>query len=263
EDDERLLGIRRPVYIPATENKRRLRVGSWRVISGIIGIFLVCIASCGAASIFGKRYLDSTSNKLGTYGKTHVSDYSVVPATPVATPSGPSAHFITDLASASRIYTDPATHQDIARDVTTHFLVNDTVYVVGQVRSAPAGQHEICAGWYLDGAFLPQLRHDHACTTIDGTANPSWSLLFQEPFPQPGVGTLRIYWDRTASKWNDADPQGKDPALADTMYVGIFMPATPTSPPTKPTPTKAAPTPTKSAATGAPLALWREPGLPG
>ncbi|HEY7983114.1 MAG TPA: hypothetical protein VID73_03035, partial [Ktedonobacterales bacterium] len=103
EDDERLLGIRRPVYIPATENKRRLRVGSWRVISGIIGIFLVCIASCGAASLFGKRYLDSASNTLGAYGKARVTDYSIVPATPAATPSGPSAHFITDLTTASRI----------------------------------------------------------------------------------------------------------------------------------------------------------------
>jgi hypothetical protein len=265
EEEERLLGIRRPVYIPATENKRRLRVGSWRVVSGILGIIVVCIASCGAASFFGKNYWDAAANKVSSYNKAHVSDYSVVPATPAATPSGPSAQYITDLTTASRIYTDPATHQDIARDVTTRFLVNDTVYVVGQVRSAPQGQHEVCAGWYLDGAFLPQLRRDHACTTIDGTASPSYSLKFQLPYPQPGVGMLRIYWDRTPSKWNDSDPQGKDPALAQTILFGVYLPATPTSPPAKPTPTKVAPTPspTKSASLAEPVALWRAPGLPG
>jgi hypothetical protein len=263
EEDERLLGIRRPVYIPATDNKRRLRVGSWRVVSGILGIIVVCIASCGAASIFGKRYLDSAATKVGNYAKTSVANYSLVPATPAATPSGPSAQYITDLTTASRIYTDPATHQDIARDVTTHFLVNDTVYVVGQVRSAPQGQHEVCGGWYLNNVFLPQLRRDHTCTTIDGTASPSYSLKFQLPYPQPGVGMLRIYWDRTASQWNDPDPQGKDPALAQTILFGVYLPATPTSPPAKPTPTRPAPTPTKSASTGQPVALRPEPGLPG
>jgi hypothetical protein len=264
EDEERLLGIRRPVYIPASDGRRRLRVGSWRVVSGILGIIVVCIAACGAASVFGRHYLEAANNKIKNYSGTRASNYSLVPATPVATPSGPNAHFITDLTTASRIYTDPSTHQDIARDVTTHFLVNDTVYAVGQVRSAPSGQHEVCAGWYIDGTFLPQLRRDHVCTTIDGTASPSYSLKFQLPYPQPGVGMLRIYWDRTAANWNVADPQGKDPALAQTILFGVYLPATPTSPPGSPTPTKVAPSPspTKSASIAEPVALWREPDLP-
>ena len=247
EEEERLLGIRRPVYIPAAENRRRLRLGSWRVISGVLGIILVCVVSCGAASFFGKRYIDDATIKVATYaGSSNRIDYKNVPQTPVATPGGPGAQYISDVTTAARIYTDPTTHQDVPRDVTTHFLVNDTVYVLGQVRAAPQGQHEVCASWYLDGAYLAQLRRDHVCTSIDGTQGPSYSLKFQLPYPTPGVGMLRIYWDRQPAKWNDADPLGKDPALAQTIIFGVYEPPTPTAVPA--TPTKPAATPTKPVA---------------
>ena len=51
DEEERAIGIRRPVYIPATGEKRKKKLGTWRVVSGVVSVMLICVASCGGAAL--------------------------------------------------------------------------------------------------------------------------------------------------------------------------------------------------------------------
>jgi hypothetical protein len=57
DEAERALGIRRPVYIPAVEGKRKRKLGTWRVVSGVLSVMLVCVASCALAGLLGRNQL--------------------------------------------------------------------------------------------------------------------------------------------------------------------------------------------------------------
>ena len=59
DEEERMLGIRRPAFIPATSEKRKKRLSSWRVISGVLSVMLACIASCAAAGILGRDRIEA------------------------------------------------------------------------------------------------------------------------------------------------------------------------------------------------------------
>jgi hypothetical protein len=231
EEVERLLGVRRPVYIPATGNKRKFRVGSWRVISGVLSIIFVCLASCAGASLLGKKYFDEAS-KVPTFGsQTPAIDYSSVPVTPVATMGvqgvnggGVGAKYITSVTTSQHV---DASYNPVGP--TSHFLANNTVYVVVDVRNAPSGQHTVCINWYLNGQYLQLADSSKLCTLI---SSADQNVQFDLSYPQAGVGMARIYWDRSAS---DTSTGPNDPALAATIVFGVFEPATPTIAPRTPT----------------------------
>jgi hypothetical protein len=222
EEEERLLGIRRPVYIPATGQKRRGRLGSWRVISGVLSVMLTCVAACGIGGYFGRNLLTTALRASGGYSTPTSLSYAHVPVTPVATP-GPNTKYITSVTTSKRI--DSNGHPI---DVTSHFLVGDTVYVVVQVRNAPKGEHTVCAQWFLNGEDIRP--SGQKCKPID---IPDVNVTLLLPYPQPGEGTARIFWDAPVA---DTDPPLNDPALAQTIYFGIYEPATPTAVPPTATP---------------------------
>jgi hypothetical protein len=230
EEVERLLGIRRPVYIPATGNKRKFRVGSWRVLSGVLSIILVCIASCAAGTILGKNYFSKVTS-VGSVGpQTSSIDYSTVPATPVATMGGVNGavgpKYISSVTTAKRV--DSSLNPV---NITSHFLSGDTVYVVIDVRNAPSGQNTICVNWYLNGQYLQLPSSAETCKTF---ADQNQNVAFYIPYPQPAVGMARVYWNRPA---NDTNTGPTDPTLAATIVFGIYEPATPTTAPKPPTAT--------------------------
>jgi hypothetical protein len=233
EDVERLLGIRRPVYIPATGNKRKFRVGSWRVISGVLSIIFVCLASCAGASILGKNYFAGLTKVPSIGSSAPPIDYSSVPATPVATMGAQGvgtgngavgAKYISSVTTSKRI--DSSINPV---NVTSHFLTGDTVYVVVDVRNAPAGSNTICINWYLNNQYLQLPSTSETCNTIK---DANQNVVFYIAYGQPAVGMARIYWNRPAS---DTSTAPNDPNLAATIIFGIYEPATPTTVPRTPT----------------------------
>src|SRR5262249_5516279 len=83
DEEERAMGIRRPVYIPATGERKR-KPGTWRVISGVLSVMLFCATSCAAAGVFGKGILANLVNNPTTRTPTPFAiDFSGVPVTPV------------------------------------------------------------------------------------------------------------------------------------------------------------------------------------
>src|SRR6185312_6293324 len=87
DEEERALGIRRPAYIPATTEKLKKKLSSWRVISGVLSVMLACIASCAAAGILGRDRIQAFLGHPVAITQTQPAlNFSGVPLTPVATP---------------------------------------------------------------------------------------------------------------------------------------------------------------------------------
>lgn len=238
DEEERMLGIRRPVYIPANGEKRKRKLGTWRVLSGVLSVMLVCIASCALAGVFGQSQIRGFWG--GPIGKTTNSISATitgVPVTPVAT-HGPQSKYITEIVTAGGRSKDGTPTQ-----IKTHFLVNDWVYVEAVVKGLPKGSHVISIAWYLNGVYLDLSASAQTSTTIDGDKR----VLFGLQFPSPGLGAARIYIDRPAG---DKSDDLTNPALADIIYFAVEMP---TPPPTvgngTTTPGSKTPAPSPSATT--------------
>lgn len=234
EEEERMFGIRRPVYIPAVKEKK-YKLGRWRIISGVLSVVLMCVAAASVAGFFGQKYLAKLNQQVGIYNTPSTINYTGVPATPVATP-GPAAKYLTNIVTAKGITSDSSQNQH-PNNITSKFLVNDAVWVFADfVRNIPKGSHTVCVQWFINGQDIqPAGGTTSVCVSFncDGTIcrntadnNTAGGPVFFIPqFPQPGVGMARLFWDRPTS---DTSPSPTDPTLAATIYFGVYEPATPT-----------------------------------
>lgn len=206
DEEERALGIRRPVYIPATGEKRKRKLGTWRVTSGVLSVMLVCIASCGLAGIVGHdRIASLLAGPKGALFTPVVYNTANVPATPVATP-GPASKYVKNVVTATSV-----DGSFFAIGPTSHFTAgNNNVYVVASVRNAPSGQHTVSIRWFLQGVAL-----DHLPGSQSQSINKDSQVYFALSFPSPGVGMAKLYWDMPA---DDPGTDPNDPALAATIY---------------------------------------------
>ena len=247
EEAERAFGIRRPVYIPATGERRKRKLGSWRVLSGVMSIMLVCIGGCGLLGVLGRGQIERVfGGPVGHQLTPIVFSTANVPVTPVATP-GPQSKFVQNVVTStakdlSNLPTNP----------TSHFLVGSTVFVTMLVRS-PAGQtHTISIRWFLQGTYLALPNDWHTSKQVDHDQQVFFSL----SVPSAGLGMAKIYLDRPASDAGDAP---NDPYLAATIYFAVEMPTPTATPAVQGSPTGGSKTPTpKASAGGAPVA-WIQP----
>jgi hypothetical protein len=214
DEEERALGMRRPAYIPATNEKRKKKLSSWRVISGVLSVMLACIASCGAAGILGRdRIATIFGNPVKLVGTQIPLDLSNVPVTPVATP-GPAAKSLTQVTTAL--------HRQgncVPVDPTSYFHNGDIIWVFVTMKTQAPG-HSISVRWFLNGTYVdpPVQGPGHTVTVLkDGEAG----ACFQLQVPTPGEGTARLYWDRPA---NDVGDNPSDPALMATIYFAVVPP---------------------------------------
>jgi hypothetical protein len=235
EEEERALGIRRPVYIPVTGKKREKKLSSWRVISGVLSVLLVCSASMVLAGIMGQRFITGLMKPPVTVHTTAVPFSTAgVPVTPVATP-GPAGKYV------QRIVTAQGVNNALFPDhPTSYFTTGSTVYVVFSVRGTKAGSsHTLSVVWYLDGMPLALGPSGQTAKTIHGDSQ----VFFALKQPTAGVGTAKIYLDKPAS---DSGTSPGDQFLAGTITFAVTPPQpTPaaTSSTTK-TPVKITPTAT-------------------
>jgi hypothetical protein len=243
EEEERALGIRHPVYIPATTEKR-VRPGTWRIVSGVLSVLLFCVASCGLAGFLGR---DKIGSLLSPAIKTHLTpqtfDYSQVPATPTSSP-GPAAKYL-KVATTARA--EDAQHNPVGP--TTHFNVLQDIHLLAFVRGVPKGQqHTVWVRWYLNGVDVGfgRKKGQTVATVNGGDTN----VFFTNNYPAPGIGMAKLYWDIPDSDSGDAP---NDQYLAQTVIFGVYA--------TTPTPTSTSHpsgtptgTPTGTPKTGTPTA---------
>lgn len=218
DEEERALGIRRPAYIPATGEKRTRKLGTWRVVSGVLSVMLVCIASCGLAGMLGHNVLASIlGGPVASHGTPTVISTFGVPVTPVSTP-GPSQKFVTNAVTTTYVDT-----KGVAVGETSSFPVGASVYVLVAVRNIPNNQsHTVSVRWFLDGVYL-NIPSSNTSKTIDGNYNVYFSLTYGNP----GVGMAKIYFDRPTS---DTGDNPADPTLAQTIYFAVVQSTGTTTP---------------------------------
>jgi hypothetical protein len=235
DEEERMLGIRRPAFIPATNEKRKKRLSSWRVISGVLSVMLACIASCAAAGILGKDRIEAIWGKPVKIVQTQpVVDLSGVPVTPVATP-GPAAKPLSQVVTALHRQgncnpVDPA----------SYFHVGDAVWVF-VILKQPAKGHTISVRWFANGTDVNPPSIDKTSLTLgDNNAGACFSL----QYPSSGKGSVKVYWDRPA---NDSGNDPADPALMATINFAVLPAGYGT-----PTPGAAATNTSTAAPTGTP-----------
>lgn len=238
DDEERALGLRHPVYIPAAGGKRKRKLGTWRVLSGVSSVMLVCLVGCGLTGLVGKGFLANIfPNPVISALKPAVISTAGVPVTPVATLGPQGSHFQNVTTAAGGF--DAASGNPI--DPTSHFLTQSSPYVVAIVRGITKGQkHTVSIRWYLRGpdpASTPTfiLQQDR---TIDGDTSVSFAL----NIPQPGVYIAKLYLDL---------PKGDNPDAPGDKYLGatitfLVEEPTPVPTPTKPGQPTAAPSKTPS-----------------
>ncbi len=235
EEEERALGMRRPAYIPATDGHRKRRVSSFRVVSGVLSLMLICMVMCAGGLLLGKTRLDSLVgiNALKSHETPVTYNFTQVPVTPAATP-GPANKFVTSATTARNVDNNFA-----PVDITSKFTVNNYVYVVVSVRGVPKNTtHTLAVSWFLNGlnVQLPPNALTRKDISVDSNA------YFALEYPTPGLGMVKVYWDQPGS---DTSTAATDPALAQTLYFAVQPPVA------TPTPTAASTTtPTGTPATG-------------
>ena len=250
EEEERAIGLRRPAYIPATEPRRKKKLSSGRVISGVLSVLLVTVGVCGGLGFLGQQRLARVfSGPLKTFIAQPTVDMSQIPVTPVSTP-GPAAKVITSAVTAHQV--DP--HYNPI-DVTSEFTVNDTVYVVVNIVGASQkGANTLSCRWFLDG--IDYNLKSGTSVTVQPTKTNSFHGYCGLPYYQTGVGMVKVYWNKPTSDSGDAT---NDPYLAQTIKFGVFakLPGTATPGSGTPKPGGATPSPTKkSGGLSLPVA-WR------
>ena len=242
DEEERAYGIRRPVYIPAVKGKRKRKLGTWRVVSGVLSVMLVCIGLCGLGSVLGKDQIAQlTRGLVGRQVTPAAFSTAGIPVTPVSTPGAQGKYFV-------NVVTGTASGVDLKNNVTnfkatSHFQVNDTVYLVFRLQGLPgSGQHTIRVLWFLQDQYLPivginnNCKQDtsHTCVTVTGNQQVYFALSYSSS----GRGMARLMLDAPA---NDLGNNPADPYVGATIYFGVFQ-VTP-SPGASGTPGKGTPSP--------------------
>jgi len=227
EEEERALGIRRPVYIPVTDEHRKRRISSFRVISGVLSLMVICITSCTGLALLGKTRLENLFGSRISITSQQIStpfiNFAQVPGTPAATP-GAAAKYVTSATTARNVDNNFA-----PVDITSKFTVNSNVYVVLSVRNVPKGtQHTLSVRWFLNTIDLQLLQSSLIKKDIVQDSNAYFAL----QYPQPGLGMVRVYWDRPA---NDSDDSSTNPYLAQTLMFAVLPPVPTATPLPRPT----------------------------
>ena len=254
DEEERALGIRRPVYIPATGERKR-KLGTWRVTSGVLSVMLVCIASCALAGVLGRNTILGflKGPVSSTITPVFVSTANV-PVTPVAT-AGPQSALLTN------VVTSPGKGQTCPyppATLSSRFNAGTRVCVYGLAQPyATATTHTFSIHWFLGDLDIDPPGSNAVPLPGGASVRP---IDFSIILPQPGNYHAKIYVDRPSSD-NRNDPN--DPALAATIYFAAFAPTpVPSGTPGTPSPSgsgtpSGTPSPTQHASVPAPIA-WTD-----
>jgi hypothetical protein len=245
EEEERAMGIRRPAFIPATEERRGKRAGRWRVISGVLSVMLLCVGMCGVSGfLFGTHIFPQLKILLGisrppalTPAAPNVPAIFLTPGT-LATPAPNTKNDPIGPPTMGKTYTN-VNSLPVIKNQTSLFLANDTVIVVAKVDGAKS-KETVSIKWFqnnedLTPAFIASKSN---CCSQAMSGQPE-DVLFQAQFPSIGLGHADLYYNSTLEYT----------VVFDVVSQAALYTPTPTQTPIKsPTvaPTKAAtPTPKK------------------
>lgn len=222
EEEERALGIRRPAFIPATEERKGRPPTRWRVISGVASIMLLCVVALGASGFFLNKVVIPRFSVAKP--KNEITPVVVIPTvylgpdalvTPVAKPN-PAIDYIKTAKDVSK----NSLGNVLINGISPLFYTNDNIFVVMRVESSSQKNDTIAVRWYFNNTEITNsLKADYkdCCNATLTDSNPTY-VIFQIGIPEPGTGHADVYYNGQ---------------IAYTLYFDVVIPAnTPTPVPT-------------------------------
>lgn len=241
EEEERALGIRRPAYIPATEQRTGKRPSRWRVISGVMSMVIFVVLLCsGSGFLLARNFWPSISHILGlsTPGPIRTPLATVDPAYtkgPLITPVPNANTPITGVVTARTISTGADRQQIIAQNASALFDTTGTVNVVITISNQAKINDTVSIKWIFNGvditSSLQTLPNGKDCCAKPITNDKGMVILFSLNSPTSGNGKAQIYYNNTLA------------------YTALFTVITPAN----------TPTPTATAKPGTPPATTPSP----
>ena len=176
------------VYVPPLYTKPRPLIPRYRIISGIISLFVVILVACG-----GLGYLAKTNGTLNSLAQTFTGapPQQLAPVTgphlpdpPNKIDQGPAFTIIPAAATASRI----DMQNNTPLQPTQSFKVNQIIYLTFSVPHPNNGT--VTAKWYMNNRFYrpgPPLQAKKGNDTINGRMEMAYAT--------PAEGTVELYWN--------------------------------------------------------------------
>lgn len=157
EDEERALGIRRPAFIPATDERKGTKPGRWRVISGVLSIMLLCVGMCGVTGVLAKNNVIPWLSKiLGFAPPNSVSSVPVfvlpqeyMNSTGLITPTPGTKTPISAIGTYRFTKTIPGSDTVTPQDPSAVFAAGDPTYIVMDLNSSVKAGDTISVEWYF------------------------------------------------------------------------------------------------------------------
>ncbi len=232
EEEERAMGIRRPAFIPATEERKGKRPGRWRVISGAASVMLLFVGLCGVSGLLVQRNVfPYFSHLLGIKPPTSLSfstptiNKAYQQTKTLATP-GPTNTPINNVVTTTAVSQDPNKLIQPTGPITPLYIVNDQINLLFNVNQSAKNNDVVSVHWIFNNVDITStLPANKTHFTI--TNNKSgYEVDFALNLPQVGYGEALLYYNST---------------LAYTvLFAVVAAPSTATpaaSPTTKPSPT--------------------------
>jgi hypothetical protein len=247
EDEERALGIRRPAFIPATEERKGAKPTGIRVVSGALTIMLLCAGMLGVSGFLVTHNLAPSFTQLfhiGSPPNIKSAGFTLPPgylgATPLVTP-GPTTTPIKSVQAYGFVTQQTSNAVPKPENPANVFALGSTVYIVGDTTSNVKHGDIFSIHWFYNNIditdSIQKLKKD-CCSIAVTQDDQEVELLFQLTSSITGLYKGEVMYN------------GK---LAYTVLFAVATQsqlATPTAAPTK----SGTPAPTPSHGTGTPAA---------
>ena len=196
EEEEQALGIRRPSFIPATEERKGPRPSRWRVISGVLSLLILLLGVCGLGAYLIKTNVIPGVNNLLGFSKPNTSTRPLlsVPtvytgAKTLVTPASAPNPAITTIITTNSVSKNTFGNLIIGNTQAT-FLNDETIYVVLRIEQKSKVGDNVTIRWFFNSSEVTQsleTLNPKCCAATLTTANPTY-VYFQVNIPQVGFG---------------------------------------------------------------------------
>ncbi len=206
EEEERALGIRRPAFIPATDERKGKKAGRWRVISGVLSIMVLCVGMCGVSGLLVQHNVIPGLSKL--LGLTVPGNASSVPLVTIPTAYAPGAPLVTpvpnaktpiqDIRSYNLILTPANSNTAIPKNPTDLFTVGQTVYIVMDLNSAVKVNDTVSVKWIFSGVDITgeiAKLYPGCCLKTVAKTGAALQVIFGVKPPTTGFGEAQILYN--------------------------------------------------------------------
>lgn len=206
EEEERALGIRRPAFIPATDERKGKKAGRWRIISGVLSIMVLCVGMCGVSGLLVQHNVIPGLSKL--LGLTVPGNASSVPLVTIPTAYAPGAPLVTpvpsaktpiqDIRSYNLILTPANSNTAIPKNPTDLFTVGQTVYIVMDLNSAVKVNDTVSVKWIFGGVDITgeiAKLYPGCCLKKVAKTGSALQVIFGLKPPTTGFGEAQILYN--------------------------------------------------------------------